>query len=100
MENVGDKLSADAEKAFDRMWALQIREGKSKGAWDWYSHNLDPWETPDSVFYGAALAAIATGSAPSDYRARPQIRDNITALAAFLQNEQPAQPLHNRLMLV
>ncbi len=99
-ENDGGGLSADAEKAFDRMWALQIREGKSKGAWDWYSLNLDPWETPDSVFYGATLAAIAIGNAPSDYRARPQIRENITALIAFLQNEQAAQPLHNRLMLV
>src|SRR5882672_9788699 len=99
-ENEGGKLSVEAEKAFDRMWSLQIREGKSKGAWDWYSLNLDPWETPDSVFYGAALAAIATGNAPSDYRARPEIRENISSLIAFLQSEQSAQPLHNRLMLV
>jgi hypothetical protein len=99
-ENDGGKLSADAEKAFERMWSLQIREGKSKGAWDWYSLNLDPWETPDSVFYGAALAAIAAGSAPADYRARPEIRDHISTLVAFLQTEQSAQPLHNRLMLV
>jgi len=99
-ENDGGKLTAEAEKAFDRMWSLQIREGKSKGAWDWYNLNLDPWEMPDSVFYGAALAAIATGSAPSDYRARPEVRENVAALIGFLQNEQASQPLHNRLMLV
>jgi len=99
-ENDGGKLSAEAEKAFDRMWSLQIHDGKSKGAWDWYSLNLDPWETPDSVFYGAALAAIATGSVPADYRARPEVREHVAALIAFLQTEQAAQPLHNRLMLV
>jgi squalene-hopene/tetraprenyl-beta-curcumene cyclase len=99
-ENDGGKLSAEAEKAFDRMWSLQIREGKSKGAWDWYSLNLDPWETPDSVFYGAALGAISTGNAPAEYRTRPQIRENVAALIAFLQTGQTTQPLHNRLMLI
>jgi hypothetical protein len=99
-ENDGGKLSAEAEKAFDRMWSQQIREEKSKGAWNWYSLNLDPWETPDSVFYGAALAAIATGSTPAEYRERPEIREHVAALMTFLQTEQSAQPLHNRLMLV
>jgi squalene-hopene/tetraprenyl-beta-curcumene cyclase len=100
MESHGNGLSDDAEKAFDRMWSLQIREGKSKGAWDWYSLNLDPWEMPDSVFYGATLAAIAVGKTPADYCARPEVRESIGALTAFLQNEQGSQPLHNRLALV
>ena len=61
---------------------------------------LDPWETPESMYYGAALAALATGIAPADYQARPEIRQNVAALTAYLRSEQAAQPLHNRLTLL
>jgi len=92
------KLSDDAEKAFDRLWALQIHEGKNKGAWVWNTFDLDPWEMPESTYYGAALAAIATGIAPAGYAARTKIQDNLGALETYLQNELPSQPLHNRLI--
>jgi len=92
------KLSDDAEKAFDRLWALQIREGKNKGAWVWNTFDLDPWEMPESTYYGAALAAMATGIAPAGYAARPEIQENLGALETYLRNELPAQPLHNRLI--
>ena len=95
-----DKLSADAERAFERMWSLQIPTGKAAGAWDWNSYDLDPWETPESTFYGAALAALATGMAPGDYQGRPEIRQNVAALTTYLRNEQSSQPLHNRLILL
>jgi hypothetical protein len=93
----GNRLSETTEKAFDRLWSLQIREGKAAGAWDWNSYELDPWETPQSTFYGAALAALATGTAPTGYRARPEIQHNVSAMIAYLQREQETQPLHNRL---
>ena len=93
----GNHLSEATEKAFDRLWALQIRDGRAAGAWDWNSYELDPWETPESTFYGAALAALATGTAPAGYRARPEIQHNVSALIAYLQREQETQPLHNRL---
>jgi squalene-hopene/tetraprenyl-beta-curcumene cyclase len=95
-----DKLSSEAEKAFGRLWALQIQEGEGKGAWAWFSLNLDPWEMPESRFFGAALAALAVGSAPPEYRARPQVAKHVSALTAYLNSEQAAQPLHNRLMLL
>lgn len=97
----GRPLSPAADQAFDRMWAGQIRSGASKGAWTWTtSVNLDPWETTDSVFYGAALAALATGSAPGDYQSRPKIRENLALLTAYLRDNQQAQPLHNRMALL
>ena len=77
--------------AFDRMWALQIHEGAAKGAWNWFALDRDPWEMPESRFYGAALAATAV---PVKDQGRPQARE----LAAYLRGEQAAQPLHNRLM--
>lgn len=79
--------------ALDRLWALQIKEGVGKGAWNWFSLELDPWEMPDSRFYGAAVAAMAL---PAAEQARPEARE----LVAYLRREQAAQPLHNRLMLL
>jgi len=94
------KLSPEGEKAFDRMWSLQLTSGADKGAWLWSDFDLDPWETKDSAFYGAALAALATSLAPADYQARPQIRENVAALRAYLREGQKTQPLHNRLFLL
>lgn len=86
--------------AFDRLWSLQIRDGRAKGSWPWFDLDLDPWETPDSAFYGASLAALAIGSAPAQYRDQPEVRQSIAALTEYLQREQQAQPLHNRLTLL
>ena len=93
-------LNKDTEQAFDRMWSLQIASGKNKGAWIWNSYDLDPWEEPDSTFYGASLAALATGIAPSGYQARPAIQENLKALKTYIASELSSQPLHNRLVLL
>jgi hypothetical protein len=90
----------DANRALERMWSLQIQDGKDKGAWSWFSLNLDPVETPDSRFYGAAVAAMAVAAAPEEYRKRPEIRERIDAMTSYLQTERVGQPLHNRLMLL
>jgi squalene-hopene/tetraprenyl-beta-curcumene cyclase len=74
------KSSPEGEKAFERMWSIQVETGSDKGAWLWSDFDLDPWETKDSAYYGATLGALATGLAPADYQARPAIRDNIAAL--------------------
>ena len=64
----GAALDADAQKAFDRLWSLQLRQGTARGAWSWFNLDLDPYEMPPSPFYGAALAALAAGNAPAEYR--------------------------------
>jgi squalene-hopene/tetraprenyl-beta-curcumene cyclase len=94
------KLSPEGEKAFDRMWSIQLNSGPDKGAWQWSDFDLDPWETKDSAFYGAALGALATGLAPAEYQARPEIRDNVAALRAYLRDGQKTTPLHNRVFLL
>jgi squalene-hopene/tetraprenyl-beta-curcumene cyclase len=78
---------------FDRMWSMQIKEGKDKGAWQWFHLDLDPWEMPESTFYGATLAALA---ARNDHSHPEQI----ALLRDYLKREQANQPLHNRLMLL
>lgn len=94
------KLSPEGEKAFDRMWSIQLKDGPDKGAWNWSDFDLDPWETKDASFYGAALGALATGLAPADYQARPEIRENVAALTAYLRAGAKTQSLHNRLFLL
>ncbi|HUA17690.1 MAG TPA: hypothetical protein VMB25_03030 [Bryobacteraceae bacterium] len=94
------RLSAEGEKAFERMWSIQVKEGPAQGAWQWSDYNLDPWETKDSVYYGAALGALATGLAPGDYQARPEIRRNLEWLTAYLRAEEGNTALHNRLFLL
>lgn len=94
------RLSPEAEKAFDRLWSLQLKAGPDKGAWLWSDFDLDPWETKDAAYYGAALAALATGVAPAEYQSRPDIQQNIAALTAYLREGQKTQPLHNRLFLL
>jgi squalene-hopene/tetraprenyl-beta-curcumene cyclase len=80
-------------EAVDRMWALQVHDGAAKGSWNWFALDRDPWEMPDSRFYGAALAATAV---PAKDHGRPEAQE----LVAYLHREQAAQPLHNRLMLL
>jgi squalene-hopene/tetraprenyl-beta-curcumene cyclase len=94
------KLSPEGEKAFERMWSIQLKDGAEKGGWNWSDFDLDPWETKDSVYYGVALAALATGMAPANYQGRPEIRDNVAAMTAYLRSGAKTQSLHNKLFLL
>lgn len=94
------RLSPEGELALARMWSLQVRSGKDKGGWQWSDFDLDPWETKDAAFYGGALGALATGSAPAGYQSRPEIRENIAEMRSWLLNGETGQPLHNRLFLL
>jgi squalene-hopene/tetraprenyl-beta-curcumene cyclase len=93
-------LSAEARKAFDRLWQLQLKDGPARGAWDWFSLGLDPYEMPQSGFFGATMAAAAVAAAPADYRKQPEVREHVAELAGYFARETASQPLHNRLLLV
>ena len=97
---LGAEGSSAATQALDRLWLLQSREGKAKGVWNWFDLDDDPWEMPESHFYGATLAALAVGGAPAEYRARPDVKGHVAELAVYLGREEEAQSLHNRLMLL
>jgi len=86
----------ESTAALDRMLSFQIREGESLGAFPWYSLKLDPWESADSKYFGAALAAVAISRAPKPFRERTETRD----LLAYLERSAVNQPLHNRLTLL
>jgi squalene-hopene/tetraprenyl-beta-curcumene cyclase len=94
------RLTPETEASLKRMWTTQVHEGEDKGAWQWSNFDLDPWETKDAVYYGAALSALATGIAPDGYQARPEIQDNIAEMRTYLRDGLKGQPLHNRLFLL
>jgi squalene-hopene/tetraprenyl-beta-curcumene cyclase len=93
-------LSDDTRLAFENMWAEQQTTGEQKGAWLWLRFKNEPWEADDSGFYGASLAAIAVGTAPENYRSRPEIQNNLKMLGEYLNRESAAQTLSNRAVLL
>ncbi|HMD48507.1 MAG TPA: hypothetical protein VKG79_05390, partial [Bryobacteraceae bacterium] len=79
---------------------LEETSGPMKGAWPWINFYNEPWEGNDSPFYGACLAALATGLAPEDYQSNPKIRGRIDLLRAYLIEPYPKQSLLNQAFLL
>jgi squalene-hopene/tetraprenyl-beta-curcumene cyclase len=94
------KLSDVTRTAFGNMWALQQTTGDAEGAWPWLRFHNEPWEADDSQFYGASLAAIAVGTSPENYRAAPEIQNNLALLREYLNRECARQSLINRVVLL
>jgi squalene-hopene/tetraprenyl-beta-curcumene cyclase len=94
------QLSKDTRAAFENMWAEQQTTGDMKGAWPWLRFKNEPWEADDSAFYGATLAAIAVGTAADNYRAKPEIHNNLKLLREYLNRESATQTLSNRVVLL
>jgi squalene-hopene/tetraprenyl-beta-curcumene cyclase len=94
------QLSDDSRTAFNNMWTLQQDAGNQKGTWRWLQFDQEPWEAKDSVYYGAALAAIAVGTAPGNYSANPEIQPNLRLLRDYLRRESASQSTLNRVYLL
>jgi squalene-hopene/tetraprenyl-beta-curcumene cyclase len=94
------KLSEDTRAALSNMWALQQRQGRFKGAWLWQQFGLMPWESRGGEFYGATLAAIATGMAPDAYGSKAEIQNNVKMLTEYLRENNSSQSLLNRVSLL
>jgi squalene-hopene/tetraprenyl-beta-curcumene cyclase len=94
------QLSNDTRTALDNMWAEQQTAGDKKGAWLWLRFANEPWEADDSDYYGATLAAVAVGTAPGNYRAKPEIQNNLKLLREYLNRECAAQTTINRVVLL
>lgn len=93
------KLGPDARRALQNMWAEQLKTGAARGAWNWLQFHNSPWEG-DSQYLGAALAGIAVGAAPGDYRSLPEVSGGVKLLSDYLVREQAAQVPLNRVMLL
>ena len=94
---VAGALSDDARAAFDVMWALQMKTGPETGAWTWLNFKLEPWESPNSPYFGASMAALAVGSAPGGYAASPEIAARVKAMRDYFQKQHGQVSLLNQL---
>ncbi len=77
-------------------------EGRSAGSWNWLNFGLEPWEADGSRAFGAALAAIALGSAPGylDQTLDEPASRGIRSLRDYLRRRFPEENLYNRLWIL
>ena len=92
------RLSADTKTAFGVMWPLQMKTGPQNGAWTWLNFGYEPWESPNSAYFGASMAALAIGTAPEAYASTADIQDNLKNLRAYFQREFDKQSALQQLM--
>jgi squalene-hopene/tetraprenyl-beta-curcumene cyclase len=93
-------LSHEGRQAFTNMWGLQFTAGDLKGAWAWLNFHYEPWESGDSAYYGATLAALAVGSAPGGYASGAEVQDRVKLLREYLQRGAETERLFNRVMVL
>lgn len=80
-------------RALSELWAAQ----RADGAWNWLDTGMEPYESSDSVYYGAALAAIAVGTAAGyDESAGQDVWGGIRKLRSYLNANYPEQNLYNK----
>lgn len=94
------QLEAITRTAFENAWKLQLKSGENAGAWDWLNFHLSPWESDESQYFGAALAAVAAGIAPDGYLSDPKIQDDLNLLRSYLKREYDSQPLANKVAVL
>lgn len=99
-DGLSGEFSDDTRAAFSNMWELQQTSGKAKGAWEWMQFNNEPWEAHDSQYYGAAMAALAVGATPVNYRAAHAIQGRLGLLHDYLNREFTGQsPINQAVVL-
>lgn len=82
--------SEPTKKALARLWETQRADGR----WDWLDFGLEPWETVDAGYHGAAYAAFAAGTAKGRYDEAATA--GIARLRSYLSTNYEAQHLYNR----
>jgi squalene-hopene/tetraprenyl-beta-curcumene cyclase len=95
----GRTSPSDATRqAFANLWTTQLQAGDHKGSWNWLDFSEAPWGIAEARFFGAALAAIAVGTAPGYYAADTDAdtQAKVQSLGAYLTREFPKQDLHNQ----
>jgi squalene-hopene/tetraprenyl-beta-curcumene cyclase len=86
-------------QALANMWRTQTPEGSQKGSWEWLNFGLEPWESPSARYFGAALAAVAVGTAPGYYTpgSDPDVDQKVRLLRNYLIDHLAEQNAFNRI---
>src|SRR5262249_2286988 len=80
------------------LWEVQAPAGDDKGSWDWLDFGLEPWEAKGARYHGAALAAVAVGTAPgySTKGGGKAAGAKVDLLRGYLRDRLADQGLFNR----
>jgi squalene-hopene/tetraprenyl-beta-curcumene cyclase len=93
VEQNGSELRTPIQRALDELWAAQ----RADGAWAWLDTGMEPYESSDSVYYGAALAAIAVGTAHGYGNGSDgDVWGGVGKLRSYLNANYPEQNLYNK----
>jgi squalene-hopene/tetraprenyl-beta-curcumene cyclase len=95
---LGLKTPGDSTRdALRNLWSRQQADGPDAGSWDWLDFGLRPWEASEARYYGAALAAIAVGSAPGylNAKADSDVQTGVDRLRRYFRGHIEKQNLHN-----
>ncbi|MGO8928809.1 MAG: hypothetical protein ACLQU3_18230 [Limisphaerales bacterium] len=88
--------SEPTRKALEELW----KEQRADGAWDWVDFGDEPYESADSVYYGAALAAMAVGTATGYSGGTGNYMSNMASgvgkLCFYLKTKYADQNLYSR----
>jgi squalene-hopene/tetraprenyl-beta-curcumene cyclase len=98
-DRAAGSLSDDTRAALANMWDLQMRTGELNGAWAWLNFHYEPWESPSSPYFGAAMAAMAVGSAPG-HAASVEAKPGLDRLRGFIAKGFDRQNLFNKLTML
>jgi squalene-hopene/tetraprenyl-beta-curcumene cyclase len=79
-------------RAMARLWEMQ----RADGAWEWLDVGLEPFESIDSMYIGAALAALVVDMTPT-LSSGADARAGIEKLRNYLRTQYSSQNLHNRI---
>jgi squalene-hopene/tetraprenyl-beta-curcumene cyclase len=99
----GRKEPSDpTKKAVSIMWATQIEQGPQKGSWEWLNFGMQPWESNDSHYWGASVAAVAVGALPGNGlpAADGESSNRLRSLRDYLNTNFATQNLHNRVWML
>jgi squalene-hopene/tetraprenyl-beta-curcumene cyclase len=90
--------SEATKQAFTHLWQTQVQAGVAKGSWEWLDFNEAPWGNVEARYVGAALAAVAVGTAPGYYSPGVDADTDayVALLRAYLKDSLPRQNLHNQ----
>jgi hypothetical protein len=89
------RASELTREAFRQLWETQ----RPDGAWDWMDFAQEPDESAAARFYGAALAAVAVGTAPTLSSAGYSTY-NEGKLRGYLRENYARQNLYNRVWML
>jgi hypothetical protein len=89
-------LAEPLRKAFEELWAAQ----RADGAWNWLDFGNEPYESADSVYYGAALAAIGVGAGDGYHSINERDSIGTAKLKSYLRDNYTSQNLYNKTWLL